>query len=418
MCHSDKSLDFISPKSSEHPIAENFVYERHLGTLLAITPKGHTQIPSHVAVGLCVMGHHPKVSSCRGHISAWAAVLSVCRCFASSIESDVDAALETALGIEWGIDCHDEVISRSAILAFTSLGRACGESLYAPFMGKIQTRLCSESHDSLTAKQLRIYATPFGMVSNEAEDGGLIPAELMEEILSDKTIIKPPIFAPSRKQSSRFRDDVLLDIENSKGRKEDPAAAARKKQLAAEADIRLGVVELRDMLSRCLYALGNFAHGARRIAFERLSEISSPCMNLLSSPLVGDSSALECINLIIACIPGIIGRYHSTMSVCFHLIHKEEAKIDPEYNALASSPYMSKGAEVLIEATGGAVAKDDRSAVRGRNPLSPQLYSFFFPIINSILRYVKFIYLVLITCLFHGVTHFFPIQVKQTNLIA
>ncbi len=387
MCNSEKSLDFISPKSSDIPISKNFMYERHLGTLLAITPRGHARIPSRVAVALCIMGHHPKVSTCRGPASSWGAVLSACTCFSSSIESDVHGALGIALGEEWGIECDDEVISGAAIMAFVSLGKACGEKLYPPFMDKIREILHSKLHESLTAKQLRIYATPFGMVSNESEDGGLIPAELMEEILSDKTLIKPPIFAPSRKQSLRFLDDTLSDIENAKGKKEDPAAAARKKQLAVEAEVRLHVVELRDRLSRHLHTLGNFAYGARVIASERLAEISRPCMKLLSSPLVGDSSALDCINLIIACVPGIIGHFHSTMSVCFHLINKEEAKRYPDYNSIASSPYMSKAAEILIQATGGAIAKEDRSAVRGRNPLSPQLYSFFFPIINSILRY-------------------------------
>ena len=400
MCSSEKSLDFISPKSSENPICKNFVYERHLATLLAMTPKTDGQIPSHVAVGLCVMGHHPKVASCRGPMSAWNTVLAVCSGFNASIESDIDGTLETAFGEEWGIECEEEVIRESAIVAFISLGKACGDKLYGPFMERIRRNLDMESHNALTAKQLRIYAMPFGKVSNESEDGGLIPAELMEEILSDKTSIKPPIFAPSRIQSMQFRNDVLQDIEKSKGKKEDPAAAARKKQLAAEAEVRLEVVELRDTLSRHLRALGNFAHGARILAFERLSEISSPCLNLLSSPLVGDSSALECINRIISCIPGIIGRFHSTMSVCFHLIHKEEARRNPGYDEIVSSPYISRGAEILIEATGGSIPTDDRSAIRGKNPLSPQLYSFFFPIVNSILRYAICSCLAAIYCMF------------------
>lgn len=390
MCNNEKSLEFICSKSNENPICKNFVYERYLGTLLAIVPRHHAQVPISVAVALCVMAHHPKVSSSRGPSSAWATVLSACKSFISSVEADIDGTLRIALGDDWGIESGDNAISESAIMAFVSLGKSCGEKLYEPFMGRIKSILYSDEHESLTAKQLRIYATPFGRLSNESEDGGFIPAELMDEILSDKTSIKSPIFAPSKEQSIKFRDDTLIDIDNSLSKKEDPAAAARKKQLALEAEVRLHVVELRDKLSRWLNVLGNYAKGARMVVSARLSDISSPCMKLLSSPLVGESSALNCLNMIVACIPGIIGRFHSTMCVCFHLIHKEEVRKNPSYDDISGNPYMARGAEVLIEATGGTISTDDSAAMPGTIPLSPQLYSFFFPIINAILRYVLF----------------------------
>lgn len=387
MCNGDKSLDFIADKSRESPLHKNTIHERYLYTLLAITPNRQAKIPSHMAVALCVLGNHPKVSSSRGHKSAWDAVFSACKSFNESVREDINGTLKIALGEDWGIESNEEVVSKSAITAFESLGKACGNTLYHPFMDIISKNLKVDAHDALTAKQLRIYSTSFGKVSNESDDGGLIPGELMEEILSDKTSIKPPIFPPSSKESMQFYVDTLHEVESSKGKKEDPAAAARKKQLALEAEVRLNVVILRDKLSRSLYTLGNFAHGAREITAENLLQISRPCMELLSSPLVGDSSALECLNKIIACIPGIIGRFHSILSACLHIINKEEAKKHADYDQIVRSPYIIRGAEILIQATGGTIPSDEEPPQRGKMPLPPHVYSFFFPVINAVLRY-------------------------------
>jgi hypothetical protein len=235
----------------------------------------------------------------------------------------------------------------------------------------------TELHESLTAKQLLIYATPFGKLTNESEEGGLIPAELMEQMLLDKSSIKPPFFHPSKEQSSIYLEEFKEDLQTSKGKKEDPAAAARKAQLVQEAEVRLDLVLLRDEISKLLFAIKYFSRGARNIVCERLTEVSRPCLLFLSSPLVGESAALECLNSIIACIPGIIGRHHTILSACFHLIRKEEAKSCPNFDVIAASPFLADGADVILQATVRAYP---------RKQLSSQQYAFLFPIAKSILR--------------------------------
>ena len=390
-CDDGRTIDFVNPKPAEVAVSAHAVHERFLTVLIECVPRGVSRMPAEVAVAICVLAHHPMVSRARGATSAWASVLASCgdgsngtgQLIVESIKADVEGALGTILGDGlWGVGSKDADVGGAAMAALTALGRACGETLYEPFMTKISEKLESPAaaHEALTAKQLRAYATPFGKLTNESEEGGLIPSELMEQMLLDKTSIRPPVFHPTREQSLRFLDEYAKDAAASaasKGKKEDPAAAARKAQLVQEAEVRLGLVKLRDEISKMLLAVGHFASGARAVTCERLSEVTRSCAAFLSSPLVGESAALESMNLIISCIPGIIGRSHTTLAACYHLIRKEEARPRPNYDVVAASPFLERGADVLVQAT-----------VNAEPPtrLSSQLYAFMFPIANAILR--------------------------------
>ena len=386
-CEDDRTLEFANPKPAEVAVSTHAVHERFLTVLLECAPRGVSQMPADIAVAICVLAHHPMMSRARGAASAWSSVLSSCGADGSlivnSITADTQGALSTVLDDEtWGVESKDEFVSRAALAALGALGSICGEAMFDPFMTKVLQKLDGPAavHEALSAKQLRVYATPFGKVTNESKEGGLIPAELMEQLLLDKTSIKPPVFHPSREQSARFLDEYTKDAAGSKAKKEDPAAAARKAQLVQEAEVRLELVELRDEISKVLLAVGNFASGARAVACERLSELTRPCAAFLSSPLVGDSAALRCMNLIIACIPGIIGRSHTTLAACFHLIQKEEARPRPDYDVIAASRFLEQGADVIVQATVDA---------EPRTRLSSQLYALLFPIANTILRSSK-----------------------------
>ena len=384
VCDDARTLEFVNPSPGEVAVSAHAIHERFLTVLLECVPRRSPPIPGGTAAALCVLAHHPMMARGRGAASAWRSVLASCDCAGNllidGIREDIQGVLSVVLDdVTWGIDSKDRVIGEAAMHAFAALGRTCGEELFEPFMEKVSGKLRSleVAHEALTAKQIRVYATPFGKATNESEEGGLIPAELMEQMLLDKTSIIAPVFHPTHEQAVRFLKEYTESAAAAKGRKEDPAAAARKAQMVQEAEVRLGLVELRDDISQLLLAIGSFASGARTIVCELLPEVTRPCLTFLSSPLLGERAALECLNLIIACIPGIIGRSHTTLGACFHLIRKEEAKPTPNYDAMAASPFLEKAADVLVRATVEA---------EPRTRLSPQIYAFLFPIANAILR--------------------------------
>ena len=383
--------DFLSPKPMEILKSNVAVHERFLGSLISIVPvQNATEVPAGVAVAACVLAHHKMVCGARGHDSAWRTVRSISPNLRKSIEDNADDALDTILGTRWGVCSPSCDLQTAAFRALKSLGAMSGQTLFDPFLNRITANLDPTKHDSLSAKEIRIYTTPFGRLSNESEDGGLIPAELMEEMLADKSSLAAPTFEPSLAYSIDFRDESLEEDTTTKGRKEDPAAAARRKQIAQEAEIRLEVVKLRDILSVYLLALGNFASGSKSQVQSRLIGVSEPCIQFLASPLLGASSALQCLNLIISCLSGLIGRYHSILSTSLYLIAREESRPVPNYDYLATNSFVSKAARILISATGGSPPSGDKPAVKGTMALSPQIYSFFFSIAKAILRYVFF----------------------------
>lgn len=381
--------DFLSPKPLEILKSNVAVHERFLGSLISIVPVHNaTEVQAGIAVAACVLAHHHMVSGARGYDSAWRTVRSISPNLRKSIEENVDDALDTILGTRWGVCSLSCDLQTAAFHALKSLGAMSGKVLFDQFLSRMNVHLDSTKHDSLSAREIRIYATPFGRLSNESEDGGLIPAELMEEMLADKSSLEGPTFEPSLEYSIAFRDESLVEDSSTKGRKEDPAAAARRKQIAQEAEIRLEVVKLRETLSTYLLALGNFASGAKIEVQSRLIGVSKPCLRFLSSPLLGASSALQCLNLIISCLAGLIGRHHSILSTSLYLIAREESRLVPNYDYLATNSFVSKAARILISATGGSPPFGDKPAVKGTMFLSPQTYSFFFPIPEAILRCV------------------------------
>eukprot|EP00889_Picochlorum_renovo_P003930 jgi/Picre1/30960/NNA_006319.t1 len=359
--------DFLSPKPLEILKSNIAVHERFLGSLISIVPR-------------------VVQSGARGYDSAWRTVRSSSPNLRKSIEENVDDALDTILGTRWGVCSVSCDLQTAAFHALKSLGAMSGKVLFDQFLDRMNVNLDPTKHDTLSAKEIRIYATPFGRLSNESEDGGLIPAELMEDMLADKSSLEAPTFEPSLEYSISFRDESLVEDLSTKGRKEDPAAAARRKQIAQEAEIRLEVVQLRETLSTYLLALGNFASGAKSEVQSRLIGVAEPCLRFLASTFLGASSALQCLNLIISCLPGLIGRHHSVLSTSIYLIAREESRPVPNYDYLATNSFVSKAARILISATGGSPPFDDKPAVKGTMSLSPQTYSFFFPIPKAILR--------------------------------
>jgi hypothetical protein len=381
--------DFLSPKPMEILKSNVAVHERFLGSLISIVPvQNATNVQAGIAVAACVLAHHHMVSGARGYDSAWRTVRSSSPNLRKSIEENVDDALDTILGTRWGVCSVSCDLQTAAFHALKSLGAMSGKVLFDQFLDRMNVNLDPTKHDSLSAREIRIYATPFGRLSNESEDGGLIPAELMEDMLADKSSLEAPTFEPSLEYSISFRDESLVEDSSTKGRKEDPAAAARRKQIAQEAEIRLEVVQLRETLSTYLLALGNFASGAKSEVQSRLIGVAEPCLRFLASPLLGASSALQCLNLIISCLPGLIGRHHSVLSTSLYLIAREESRPVPNYDYLATNSFVSKAARILISATGGSPPFGDKPAVKGTMSLSPQTYSFFFPIPKAILRCV------------------------------
>jgi hypothetical protein len=366
--------------------------------------------PRGLAVAM-LLAHHPLVAGQHRGAGrkAWAAVqrrgsIDVGKSIAAN-PADVASLLVHG---SHGVASTDEIERQAAYEALRTAAAAAAPPLYAPFMQAIAPLLDRSSHDELTPRQLRIYGTPIGRLSNENEDGSIIPVELFEEMLADKAAVKGPTFpplamptaeaaatsgsgggasskpVPSSKPSAPAPRGVS-GARPSKPAAKDAAAVARIKQLKSEAEVRAGVVAIRETLSRGLASLGAFSRGNATFSAEHLSELAAPALPLLTSPLVGASSALECTRQLVTCLPGALRSRAADVSASLRLVFLVDASGKRDYQPLATQRCMSTAVLALQLATGGLPASEEHAAVAGTRPLPGPAYAFCFPILRAML---------------------------------
>ena len=384
---------FLSGDKESEVLDQNLtIHERYLASLLAcFSSLDGSSLPADLAVQAVVLAHHRMVSGGRGRHNSWKCILASIPDLSKVFESNVDGTL-ASLFSDVNMLADDKEIQFASLLAVKAIVRIAHGTLFEPSMEIVTNNLDTSTHDSLSAKQLRIYATPYGRLSNEDDDGGMIPAELMDDILTDKSNISPPTFHPTLEFAIYCLQDSLTEESSVKPRsktdkaKTDPATVARKKQMALEAQIRLEVVKIREHLSIWLRCLGQIAMGIGIMIEEKVCEVSRPCLRLMTSPLVGNSAAMECLDNIMMSLSNPIGSRHFILTASMHLIMCEEAKVSPNYTLLAGNHHVQASASTLILATDGLPPSNDTEAVRGHTKLSGSLYEFFFPLIKAILR--------------------------------
>jgi len=383
---------FLSGDAASELLDQNLtIHERYLSSLLAcFSSLEGSSLPSDLAVQAAVLAHHRMISGGRGRPNSWKCILASLPGLAKAFESNVNDTL-ASLFSDRHVLADDKEIQIASLLAVQAVMQIAHRTLFEPSMEIVTNHLDTLTHDKLSAKQLRIYGTPYGRLSNE-DDGGMIPAELMDELLADKANISPPTFHPTLEFATNCLEDSLTEESCARPRsktdkpKTDPAAIARRKQMAQEAQIRLEVVKIREHLSIWLRCLGQIAMGIGILIEDKIYEVAQPCMRLMTSPLVGTSAAMECLDNILMSISNPIGRRHFIFTAAMHLIVCEEAKTSPNYTFLAGNHHIQASASTLILATDGTPPSNDIEAVRGHTKLSGSLYEFFFPLLRAILR--------------------------------
>lgn len=387
------SLTGIVCNTGDDPIFNNLaIHEHFLSSLIcSLLLRNAEIVKTSVAMKACILAHHRMVSGSRGRYGAWQCIISAMPSIKKVVEEDPKSTMDILFSKEWGIRSKDVEVQDAALCAVTSLSAMSCPLVVDSFLEQLNPILSTVDHDSLSAKQLRIYATKFGQLSNQAEDGGMIPSELMENILADKSSIQSPSFPPSLMYATSFMeelendDDLKKKVKSDKA-KQDAAAIARREQLIAEARTRVEVVQIRETLSLGLRALGNFAVGDAKYTEDHLQIFSEPCLQLLASPLVGEPYAFECLDNVISCIHGILGHQHLNLSASFNLVVASEARRRGEQRPLLSDQHIVDSVCTLVKATGGLPPSDEVDARRGYEPLSDSLYSFFFPIVRSAVK--------------------------------
>ncbi len=81
---------------------------------------------------------------------------------------------------------------------------------------------------------------------------------------------------------------------------------------------------IRDTLARGLGALGASASGAPAWALHYLNELSSLALPLLTSPLVGEGSAVACARQLAGCLPGALRRYAGDVAAALRVTRLAE----------------------------------------------------------------------------------------------
>ena len=386
----DSITSIITTERVDGPIFSNLALsERFLDVLLAVASNATTNTTVTQTAKIIVLAHIRVIACHRRSTGAWRSLKKCILGLVDTIYGNPEAIVNFFFDNgEWGINSSSLDVREAAIEAVGALAEVAFAETFEPFMSRVRLQLDKKQHDNLTAKQLLIYATPHDMLSNEARDGGLIPAEIMEEMLADKAAIKPPVFPPSLEFALECEEKAKASVESkAKGRsKEDAAAVARRQQFADEASIRAEVAKIRETLSIALTSLASYSRRNPRKTEENLLIIAAPCLDFLSSPIVGNFAALMCLDEIVASVSGTIGRHHVAFSSSLYRIAVEEGKKDPNYTHLAEDMLIQKSASALVSATGGSPPMQDVPARKGFQHLSGNLYAFFFPIVKAILR--------------------------------
>jgi hypothetical protein len=374
------------PGDAEAHVSLADLHRRFYHALLACLPApadGAAPSPEVVASAL-LLAHHPLVAPARRR--AWGAARA--RLGAAGVAAalrsgaaEVAAALAAAAT---GGDGGERAAARGALRAAAA---AAAPELAPPLLALLAPLLDRAEHDALAPRQLRIYATRAGRLSNEHTDGAMIPAELFEEMLAapDGAAVAPPVFPPPAAPAApplgaasgaakpaagaaAPRPSMAAAAAAKGGRKpaaRDPAVEARVRQLAAEAEARAAVVAIRERLAAGLDALAAFAAGDAAYTLAHLGELSAPALPLLTSPLVGDGAALRVARALAATLPGALGAAAGDVAAALRLAARAERPAAPRdaLQRAAGAPAAAVALRALRRATeGGALLDTDAYA--------------------------------------------------------
>lgn len=413
------------------------VHERYLQALLACTPRLHSKLSKDPTVALqyvqpglvaslLLLTHHPLVSHarCKGAwqtISKRAGTQLVHELLKhpEHVQELVDIIMER------GVCSNDTKMSAAGCGSLHTLATLDAPALLGPVLDvalmKKTKLLDTSAHDAITARQLRIYATPLGRTSNENDDGTKIPQELFEQLLiEDPLFCAPPPFPPQQSEQTLFQNPPdgspslapqkpVGSVKQQSSKPVDPAVQARQRQLVDEAKIRNQVIDVRERLTRGLAALGAFATGDPAFTMSCLDFITAPAISLLTSPLVGSGAALHCLQCCVSCIPGAPGRRSLDLAAALRLVYISESKCEEEPSSSLSSrqsnvwvwlseqPCVASALQALQLATGGrprvvqgARDHEDSGSLKVESmvmhPLPAQVYSLCFPLLRAVLR--------------------------------
>ena len=434
-----KSSSKISSSSVEYFISLDEARERYSCAILASisdnSSAGECPLAPEAAALVLKLSHHPTVTSKadrkKSRSSLWRRICRKTGSWIPLLSTKGDRILDVIVNGDNGIvqssfiDKEQQTAGFGALTAIARYG--VEKKIYDHIMSILVPLLSREDHDALSPRQLRVYATPLGRLSNENEDGSIIPLELFEEILADKVNgFKPPLFPPpselvsnpflgiemephielSSKPASQSKTrNTLGSTQASKGKKsasasKDAAAEARMKQLKSEAEIRAQVVQVRERLACGLLSLSSLAIGNPDLVASHLNEFSCLVSPLLISPLVGEGAALECMTSIAMCLPKPLKARAVDVAASLRLVALVESRSNqcaehvgdgepPAYQDIIELPSLSSALMGIELATGYSILRSgregDSAALFQRKALSLDVYSFCFPILRAIL---------------------------------
>ena len=417
------------PAQGEIQMSFDAVHDRYFHALKACLPYKPSEasiLTAEVVASALLLAHHPMIAAARRSSSeaagnaiidtngAWHAISRHVgtATVVDKITNNPEVIISHMMVAVMSSDPRQQTAAYGALTAASSIA---APQLYQPLLASLAPLLDRTAHDELTSRQLRIYATSRGRISNENEDGSIIPVELFEDMMADKASIKPPIFPPSAltevesvdsevsgngasksaTSTTAVRPSVAAaQAARGKGGKpgggkapvKDAAAEARAKQLKNEAQIRAGVIAIRETLIKGLSCLGAFSGGNSKFSAAHLEELAAPVLPLLTSPLVGSIAAFGCLQQLAACIPGSPGWRALDIAAALRLVAITNASAVADYQKLAQHRCVESSVYALLKAIGGKPATEDENVKGGTRSLPGPVYNFCFPILRAVLR--------------------------------
>lgn len=352
-------------------------------------------LPSPYALALALLvAHHPAATYHSAPLSTWRNALHL-RGGPATVElmgRCADAISRTVLGAEGLLSSHPGRRASAAAAAGTCLALAPAP-FYVHVSHSLRTLLDTSDHDELTKDELAIFRTPLGKLSTEMGGDSFIPQFFNEsaprarsrfldgvEVTTDMLMEQQAIVSGARGAVSgpapvqQVRASIAMANPGAKPKqlpagKPDPREEKRLTMLAEEAVVRRGVAAIKDRLDRGLELAAVSSVAAPRFTCVHLDELSALVQPLLSSTLVGDSTAFHACAALAKCLPAPLGGKAFTLTSALRLVQLNERNLQDRSAVQDSIAVLTAATNI------------------GSRPssLSSSIYRFLFPLGRAIL---------------------------------
>ena len=269
--------------------------------------------------------------------------------------------------------CCERRAEKAAAAAAVSTVAACEPTLaFGQLLSSVLALADAAEHNTYNANDFNVFFTPDGQLSTDPAKATFVaPVSVSDtrrkargrfKMYDDEDDDEPQPAKPAPPKSAASG--------KAKDEKKDPRELARLEKLEAESTLRARMTTVKTRLENALAGIAALADGNEQAAQTHLTELATPVMPLLASPLVGGTSAFQAACCLVRCCTWPVG-----VSCGDFLVHALQPCLDFQVSAAAilSTPAVTRAVQHL------------EAACSGDRLLPAPTYRFCFPVLERIL---------------------------------